>query len=152
MATGLTLKAKITFFSGLVGAMLALGACTPENPGTFGPYAADAYGRTDCSFSTRVENGGLCPRVAIPVIPVAGVMAPETKLSPKGCSMIDYVSNTFVCPPPDVAPGEEVSEGPPAERYCYRTLASTECYDRPANDPRRRPVAIAPANPLSQPH
>jgi hypothetical protein len=146
---------RLAYATGLALAIVSLGGCASESSGTFGPYAADAYGRTDCSFSTRIENGGVCPRIPIPVIPVAGVTAPDHKTPEKGCSLWDYASNTFVCPAPEVPPGEDVTDAPPTQRYCYRTLAGTECYDQPTRDPNRHPVVISPNAPLSpgtQPH
>ena len=127
--------------------LLLAGACAPESSGTFGPYDPSAYGRTDCAFSVKVENGGACPRIPIPTIAVPGVASPERKPPEKGCNLYDYARNVFVCPPPEIAPGEEVVEPQAGERYCYHTLAKVECYDRPASDPNRHPVSIGPNTP-----
>jgi len=142
MAFGLTFGLMLAF-------ILSLAGCTSEPSGTFGPYAADAYGRTECSFSVRVENGGLCPRIPIPVIAVAGLPAPERKPPVKGCGFWDYAGNYLTCPAPDIAPGEDVSDAPVADRYCYRTLGKTECYDRPASDSHRQPISISPNTALA---
>ncbi len=133
----------------VLGIVLNLAGCTSESSGTFGPYAADAYGRTDCAFSTRIENGGVCPRIPIPVISVAGVSAPEHKTVAPGCGFWDYAGNYLTCPAPEVAPGEDATDPPVADRYCYRTLGRTECYERPTRDANRQPISISPNAPLA---
>ena len=141
---------RIRHFAGLgIIAMIGFGlsGCAPESSGTFGPYDPSAWGRTDCSFSTRLENGGVCPRIPIPTISVPGIAAPEPPGPDKGCSLVDYATGMMTCPAPQVAPGEESFDPPPGKRYCYRTLGGIECYDKPANDPNRKPVTVAPATP-----
>lgn len=135
--------------SGLAMAgVAALGGCASQGAGTIGPYDPAAFGRTDCAFSVKVENGGRCPLVPIPTVAVPGVAPanpPPTTPPDKGCGAWTYASNGFVCPPPDTAPGEEWTAPPTPTRYCYKTLGAVECYDRPSGDPQRKPLAVHPA-------
>jgi len=136
------MKSRAPLISLGAAAILAglLGACTPQRANTIGPYDPAALGRTDCAFSVRVEHGGRCPVVPVPTQPVVGVATPPVKPVPKGCGFMDYVSNGFGCPPPQVAPGEEDLGPPPTGRYCYRTRGQPECYDQPSKDPNRQPL------------